>query len=302
MFELIVVDGYSTDSTLNIVSEAIHRLRSKFSHQFIRDIIIQERIGVGYARNLALKEAQGNWILWLDSDNILSPDYVSKAYERIKSLSKDVAVIYPERVIPLYSVRSLAQRALMHYLLCSKIKTTTYSKFIRGIKYTAMQGTLCRTEHLHEIGGFNILLPAAEDIDVFIRLVNKGYTMKSFSSTLYFFVRSNLKLWFKQAMYWGYGQYLLSYLHQESVLETRDPDLYRKVSVASIKALKNSLKMMSYATQISKDVPSIVLIPLLYIYRRLGYLIGWKYAQKHIRNVLLYHNQIAPNYDIKGVS
>jgi glycosyltransferase involved in cell wall biosynthesis len=58
-FELIVVDGYSKDDTLNIITEEIQKIREKFSNQFIRYIILQEKVGVGYARNLALKKLGG---------------------------------------------------------------------------------------------------------------------------------------------------------------------------------------------------------------------------------------------------
>jgi len=42
-FELVVVDGYSKDSTLKIVAEEVQRLRERFQSQFVRHAVLQER-------------------------------------------------------------------------------------------------------------------------------------------------------------------------------------------------------------------------------------------------------------------
>lgn len=69
-FELIVVDDGSTDASLAIaqsVSAEDARMR----------VLHQENAGVSAARNLGLAHARGEWITFVDSDDLLTPDALS---------------------------------------------------------------------------------------------------------------------------------------------------------------------------------------------------------------------------------
>ena len=58
--ELIVVDGHSTDGTLEVALELADK------------VVNDERRGLGFARNLGIAEAKGDYILNLGSDNVVS--------------------------------------------------------------------------------------------------------------------------------------------------------------------------------------------------------------------------------------
>lgn len=77
-FEVIMVDDGSTDHSLQICRD----WASKDS-RFI--VISQNNTGVSAARNRALKEAKGEYICFVDSDDMVAPDYLSHLLE----LSKD---------------------------------------------------------------------------------------------------------------------------------------------------------------------------------------------------------------------
>jgi len=64
--EVIVVDDGSTDETLHLIKAKYGKLKS------IR-YIYQENRGVAVARNTALREAQGEFIAFLDSDDVWRP-------------------------------------------------------------------------------------------------------------------------------------------------------------------------------------------------------------------------------------
>jgi glycosyltransferase involved in cell wall biosynthesis len=76
--EVIVVDDGSTDSTYSIASQ--------FASADVR-IVRQQNAGASAARNHALRLARGNYIQWLDSDDVLAPDKISEQMARVRKLA-----------------------------------------------------------------------------------------------------------------------------------------------------------------------------------------------------------------------
>jgi len=293
-FELIVVDGYSKDNTLKIVAKEVQRLRERFQSQFVRHVVLQERVGVGYARNLALRESQGDWILWLDSDNILAQDYIVKAVERIGEVDENVAVLFPQRVVPVYKRRNLASRLILCYSLSQAQLGGSVSKLERMameqaqgpiqriLPYTAMQGTVCNTDALRKVKGFNPYLIAAEDIDLFLKLISNEYRMEPFNSTLYYFMRESLKAWFKQATVWEYGKAIMELINKlrNSTYTMRSEKLLRTYRISKLASHILMDAMFMRKSIFVCESSSAILIPLARVYRRIGYLRGKLQALK----------------------
>ncbi|MEW6773311.1 MAG: glycosyltransferase family A protein [Bacteroidota bacterium] len=73
-FEIIVVDDGSTDNT----EEVIQSISSNKIKYF--KIQNSER---GFARNFGAEKSNGNWLIFLDSDDIIYPDYLKTYYQII---------------------------------------------------------------------------------------------------------------------------------------------------------------------------------------------------------------------------
>jgi glycosyltransferase involved in cell wall biosynthesis len=69
-WEMIIVDDASTDATQSIVEA--------FADERIRYFRNPANSGAAYSRNLALRQANGRWIAFLDSDDIWAPDKLEK--------------------------------------------------------------------------------------------------------------------------------------------------------------------------------------------------------------------------------
>lgn len=65
-WELIIVDDCSTDNTDEVVA--------KFTDKRIRYLKNEKNSGAALSRNRALREARGEWIAFLDSDDLWNPD------------------------------------------------------------------------------------------------------------------------------------------------------------------------------------------------------------------------------------
>ncbi|WP_158594657.1 glycosyltransferase family 2 protein [Ulvibacterium marinum] len=81
-YEHIIIDGGSTDETLNILKKYTHLVWISESDK-----------GQSEALNKGFKKAKGNWILWLNADDVLLPNALNKYVEYIEK-KPDSNVIY----------------------------------------------------------------------------------------------------------------------------------------------------------------------------------------------------------------
>lgn len=85
-WELIIVDDASQDNTCKIVSELLKK------DNRIKLIQHAKNLGAGATRNTAVKMAKGNFIAFLDSDDIWKPNKLEKQLDYMKS--KNVAICF----------------------------------------------------------------------------------------------------------------------------------------------------------------------------------------------------------------
>jgi glycosyltransferase involved in cell wall biosynthesis len=76
--ELIVIDSGSIDKTLDI------------ARQFTSNVLTVEWTGYGAARNLALDHAHGDWVLWLDADERVTPQLAEEIRQVVQADDPEV--------------------------------------------------------------------------------------------------------------------------------------------------------------------------------------------------------------------
>ncbi|HVZ15730.1 MAG TPA: glycosyltransferase [Terriglobales bacterium] len=88
-WELIAWDDCSTDNSAEVVKS--------YTDPRIRYIRAEKQVPLGHARNMALQEVRGEWIAFLDQDDIWTPDKLEKQLALGKS-SPEVGFVYGRAV------------------------------------------------------------------------------------------------------------------------------------------------------------------------------------------------------------
>jgi GT2 family glycosyltransferase len=93
-FEIIIVDNGSTDSTIGILNEIVESWPS-----YVNPIYFKKNTGTTHSRNIALKQAQGEWIAILDSDVEVDFGIFELLVSKLKE-DLSIGLIAPKLVYP----------------------------------------------------------------------------------------------------------------------------------------------------------------------------------------------------------
>ena len=89
-FEIIIVDDGSTD-------ESIKSLKEKYKNIENIKLIFNNHYGVSKARNTGLAAATGEWILFVDADDLISVDYCEAMVQAASNMTVDVLIARPHQ-------------------------------------------------------------------------------------------------------------------------------------------------------------------------------------------------------------
>ncbi len=135
--------------------------------------IRQENGGTAAARNTAIKAARGEWVAFLDGDDIWFPKYLASQLHALKT--KNCDLIYTNAL--LFGNVGNPKETYMHKSP-SKGKVTPES-LIEGSCNLLTSGTIARREKVLACGLFDEELPriGMEDFDLWFRLAKSGARM-----------------------------------------------------------------------------------------------------------------------------
>jgi len=168
-YEVIIVDDGSSDlNTLDILNQVT-------SSNFISVVRTINR-GASSSRNLGVKEAKGEFLFFLDSDNRIRPDYLTKAVKAIQE-NDEIGVVYAK---PFFFGFEKGQEY-------SRFNAWDFSvdSLLAG-NYVDMC-SLVRKKAFLEVGGFdeNQELFFGEDWDLWIRVSQAGWKFHFLNEVLF---------------------------------------------------------------------------------------------------------------------
>ena len=147
--EVIIVDDCSPDGSMKVVADVLEEFPA-----FAKNVVLRSHDcnrGLAAARNPALLQAHGKYIICVDSDDWVEPDYLEKLYAAAEKDNADVAMcdLYREtkKRSHLFEEISKSQNYVME-LLAGELRGWLPEKLIRH--------SLLREHHIEWIEGLNM--------------------------------------------------------------------------------------------------------------------------------------------------
>ena len=168
-FEVIVIDDGSTDGT----GEAIRELISPQSNDASQvRYFFQPNQGQSAARNKGTEEARGEWIAFLDSDDVWLPEKLEwqvRAVEQFKG--KCCACITDARLVDNLGMDTTAfHQSRKHYEETLGMESEAVGNLVKCRDPFWVSTLLVRTDVVKQVGWFDLHLGYAEDHDFLFRL------------------------------------------------------------------------------------------------------------------------------------
>jgi len=167
-FEVIHIDGNSIDNTIQTARSFSKKITIRSSKTNVRNVSFQ--------RNLGIKEAQAEWIIFMDADNRL-PSFFLEDIKKQLLRNKDVSIF-----TTLIDTQNLS---LVHTFF-ARI-TNIIIKIVSKIKPSGPGAMIGIKREIAKKHTFNTEIALSED-HLFIESVTKaGYTFRCFNNPRYIF-------------------------------------------------------------------------------------------------------------------
>lgn len=164
-YELIIVDDASTDRTKEIIKE----------YELLSNVIVfynEYNLGEYRNRNKAASFAKGEYIKYLDSDDVMAPDCLEVMMGKMEK--------YPDAALGLISFTDERMHLDRGYLQPDELYRQFYFK--GNLINCGPSATIIRKKQFDDLGGFN-LSPYLSDTELLLRICAK-HTAVIFSSRL----------------------------------------------------------------------------------------------------------------------
>ena len=151
-FEIVVVDDGGTDGTSEVLS----------AEPGLRLLRHPHRQGVAAARNLGVDAARGEWLAFLDSDDLWLPDKLARQISWLEN-HPEVLICQTDETWVRRGVR--VNKPAAHRKVAGQIFLPSLGRCMISPSAVMLHRRL-----LEAHGGFDETLPAAEDYDLWLRL------------------------------------------------------------------------------------------------------------------------------------
>jgi glycosyltransferase involved in cell wall biosynthesis len=161
-WEAIVADDASSDGTAALAAGY---------HPRVSCVRSERNLGIGGARNLALRQATGELVALLDADDLWLPEYLQRQvarYDAAVARGQDVGIVCCDA----YELGARGLRAQTYSERAGWVDNVTLTTLLR--RNTIFVSALVPRAVVDELGGFATDCLGTEDYDLWLRIVESG--------------------------------------------------------------------------------------------------------------------------------
>jgi glycosyltransferase involved in cell wall biosynthesis len=167
-YEIIVVDDGSTDGTGTLLAPLISNNKIKY--------VAKPRGGAASARNYGIRMAQGDYIGFLDADDIYLPDMIHTCVSELHNgnydlVSVDNYIVYLEKGLEV-------RREYEKYDWIEIPPAELFCTFLKVGGIGGVHKAFFRKSVFDRVGLLDTSLPVYEDLDLWIRIARQGLAWK----------------------------------------------------------------------------------------------------------------------------
>ena len=155
-WDIIFWDNASTDNSAEIAKSYGNKLR------YFRG---EKNVPLGYARNLAIECAKGEYVAFLDCDDLWLPEKLEKQM-KIFEAQQEVMLVYSDS----HFIDSVGNIIKISFETEKPARGYVFNELLCGYNFIPLLTVIIKKEVLDEVGLFNPEYKMAEEYDLFLRI------------------------------------------------------------------------------------------------------------------------------------
>lgn len=179
-FEIILVNNNSTDNTAAECERFVEDYKPANYHYFL-----ETQQGLSFARNRGIQEAKGDWLVFLDDDAMVEPDYIASLQKHLSAHLETGA--FGGQIVPLFEEGEPEWYSKWSMGFVSALDRGNTVHPFPSNKFPIGANMGIRREVINRVGTFNTALGrtgnnllAGEEKDLFNRIHAAGYSILYF--------------------------------------------------------------------------------------------------------------------------
>jgi glycosyltransferase involved in cell wall biosynthesis len=151
-FELIIVDDSSNDGTVSLLRD--------YSEKDSRIILIENDVnrGANFCRNVGISNARGNYLVFIDADDLLSKNCLQNRYNQ--------AIKFPQLNLLIFTMGVFYKKVGDDKRVWRPISKNPLLDFIQHKLPWSILQPMWKKEFILDLGGFDVLFNRLQDVEI----------------------------------------------------------------------------------------------------------------------------------------